>query len=68
MFLGGIEMEHCLKMDWCGLYATREITAFVILQHHMKYTLSRTKIKALRDIVVYQFLFYICLFVAATLL
>ena len=58
---------NLLDVFTCCLCATREIIVFVILQQHMKYTLSRTKIKSLRYIFVYHLLFYICLFVTANL-
>ena len=48
------------------VHVQREKSQYVILQHHMNYTLSRTKIKEiylLRDILVYHFVFYICLIV-----
>ena len=51
------------------LCVTREITVFVILQQHMKYTFkNKTKKRQLRDIFVDHFLFFICFFVAATFL
>ena len=52
-----IETEFLLVFPmnfYCSWCATREITLFATLQHHVKYTLSRTKIKSLRDIFVYQ--------------
>ena len=40
-------LDRVVNFSWLlySLCATREITIFVILQQHIKYTLSRTKIK-----------------------
>ena len=59
----------CFWLFICSLCTTTEITVYVIIQQLMKYTYkNKNKTKSLRDISVYHFLLYICLFVAANLL